>query len=347
MLYLLKIQEIKVLGLEVMKSNNDSKGNKKDFTSEIIELWAEYLRKDGKAIHTIDNYIRASEVFLEYFKAHGNDIDTDIYDILMGYRNYLIDSANHNEISINTVNARISALNNLIDFISSGVDRIKVTPDNEAQLKEVKKQIDEVKGRQQSLKIALVKLQTETTNDEVITDSEYNRMLKMADKLGMEREKLIIEVLARTGIRIAELEFFTVENLKKNKNKIMVKNKGKVRSVILPDGLSKKLLDYAKRNNIDSGIIFYSRNDHSKMLSKVQIWKLLKRIAGKAKIKKAKIYPHNFRRYYAQKYLELDNANILDLADLLGHSSLETTRLYTRKSTKEQKQIVNALNDLF
>lgn len=182
------------------------------------------------------------------------------------------------------------------------------------------------------LALEKVKSQIEYELDNVIDLTDYKRLLKQARKAGQKDTELIMRVLAGTGIRIEELKFFTVENLGPY---IEVTNKGKTRSVPIRRELLHDLRSYCKENRIRSGTLFPGRIP-GKQLTNSAIWKRFKKIAGSAKVKKEKVYPHSFRHFFALEYLEAGGLEI-ELADILGHSSLETTRIYVR-ATKERKR---------
>lgn len=198
------------------------------------------------------------------------------------------------------------------------------------------------------LALEKVKSQIEYELDNVIDLTDYKRLLKQAriekekrieklSKKGKEIDKeadteMIMRVLAGTGIRIEELKFFTVENLGPY---IEVTNKGKTRSVPIRRELLHDLRAYCKENKIRSGTLFPGRIP-GQQLTNSAIWKRLKKIAGAARVKKEKVYPHSFRHFFALEYLEAGGLEI-ELADILGHSSLETTRIYVR-ATKERKR---------
>lgn len=191
-----------------------------------------------------------------------------------------------------------------------------------------------------------LKQQQHNSLDNVLTRAEYERMLnaalspgKQAQAAGLKPDAqswAIMRTLASTGCRYGELEFFTVEALKSapgRENSITVINKGKQREVPVNKELQKVLREYCKEQGITSGYIFGTRNGTP--VSNEQISRKLKRIAGYARISKDKIHPHNFRHLFAKCYMEEVN-RIDELKDILGHSSIATTSIYTRTSKKEK-----------
>ncbi len=281
---------------------------KNSFNSWIKELETQ----KEKSSSTIKTYSNAVMSFIDFLEA--NDITDINKTAVLDYKKELVSQKETGQIKTSTINSRITILNKLFKDIG-----------------------------QDSLKVDRLKSIVKTAQDDIINESDYNRLIRWASKLGLEREKLIMQTLAGTGIRINELQFFTVEALKKSKDSITVTNKGKERSIIIPDKVRKSLLSYARKNNIKSGIIFHSSKDPTKMLDKAWIWRKLKYIAGQARVKKSKVHAHSFRHLYAQRYLKLYPQDITNLADLLGHSSLETTRIYARLQSKEQKKRANEM----
>ena len=188
-------------------------------------------------------------------------------------------------------------------------------------------------GRE-DLTIKEIKMQNKTSNDEVLSIADYKRLLRFAKRLNMMQLYYIIKVLAMTGIRISELKYFTIENLKSNY--IDGFNKGKERKIILRQDLIRELRKYAREQHIKSGYIFRG-SIPNKMPVESTIWRQLKKVAGKARVNKKKVHAHSFRHLFAQIFLETYPGNITELADILGHNSLETTRLYTRTSNNQKK----------
>ena len=185
------------------------------------------------------------------------------------------------------------------------------------------------------LRLKKVKIQFKQSNEDVLSIADYKRLLRFAKRNNDHQLYYIMKILAMTGIRISELRFFTVENLKSNY--IKVYNKGKFRTVIVRQDLMRELKRYAKEHGIKDGFLFPSPKIPNKMVNESTIWRHMKRIAGQAKVKKDKVHAHSFRHLFAQLYLEIYTDSITELADILGHESLETTRLYTRTSDAQKR----------
>lgn len=180
-----------------------------------------------------------------------------------------------------------------------------------------------------------IKQQTRSSIECILDVSDYKRMLKYAKKLNRMDMYYIMKILVMTGIRIDELKLFTVENI--NSNYIKAFNKGKERYVILRQDLKRELKKYARENKIKSGYLFPGKIQ-GKMLNESTIWRQLKRIAGAARVNKAKAHAHSFRHLFAKIYLADEKHNIAELADILGHNSIETTRIYVRTTNEEKRK---------
>ena len=186
----------------------------------------------------------------------------------------------------------------------------------------------------QDCKVKQLRKQHAASNSEILSLSDYKRLLRFARRMGQSDTYLIMKILAMTGIRIEELSFFTVENVKTNY--IRVRNKGKERSIIIRQDLARELRQYCRDKGIKAGIIFYCQTP-GKMMAKSTIWRRMQRIAGVARVSKNKVHAHSFRHLFAKMFLEEYNGSIAELADILGHNSIETTRIYA-KTTDEEKR---------
>ncbi|MFR3290275.1 MAG: tyrosine-type recombinase/integrase [Lachnospiraceae bacterium] len=156
-----------------------------------------------------------------------------------------------------------------------------------------------------------------------LTKNEYERLVSTASALGKERLALLMEAVCATGIRISELNRLTVEAAKRGRAEISLK--GKIREILLPGKLCRKLLKYAKNENIASGAIFRTRSGRE--ISRRQVWTEMKALCGAANVEPSKVFPHNLRHLFATAFYRACK-DIARLADILGHSSIETTRIY-------------------
>ena len=171
-----------------------------------------------------------------------------------------------------------------------------------------------------------------------LTRAEYNRLIAAARGRGKERLALTMETICATGIRVSEVQYITVESARSGRAEISLK--GKFRVILLSSKLCRKLLKYAKKQKIVSGEIFLTEN--GKGLSRRQIWAEMKRLCGAADVKPTKVFPHNLRHLFASAYYRAYK-DIVKLADVLGHSSLETTRIYLLTSGAEHQRQLDRL----
>ena len=163
--------------------------------------------------------------------------------------------------------------------------------------------------------------------DKELTKSEYEKLLRAAKNKNNEKLYLLMQTICGTGIRVSELRFITKESVIKGQASINCK--GKMRVVILPEKLCVALRRYAKEQKVESGSIFVSKN--GKPLDRSNIWKMLKNLCESAGVSKDKVFPHNFRHLFARTYYSIEK-DVVRLADILGHSSVNTTRIYTMET---------------
>ena len=156
-----------------------------------------------------------------------------------------------------------------------------------------------------------------------LTKDEYTRLVETAQGLGKTRLALLIETICATGIRVSEVKYITAEALRAGRADISLK--GKIRTVLLPGKLCRKLQKYAKKQKITSGEIFLTRS--GKGVSRRQIWAGMKALCKQARVAPSKVFPHNLRHLFARTFYQASR-DVAKLADVLGHSSIETTRIY-------------------
>ena len=156
-----------------------------------------------------------------------------------------------------------------------------------------------------------------------LTKDEYTRLVETAQSLGKTRLALLIETICATGIRVSEVKYITAEALRAGRADISLK--GKIRTVLLPGKLCRKLQKYAKKQKITSGEVFLTRS--GKGVSRRQIWAEMKGLCKDAGVAPTKVFPHNLRHLFARTFYRVSR-DVAKLADVLGHSSIETTRIY-------------------
>ena len=189
-------------------------------------------------------------------------------------------------------------------------------------------------------KVNTLKLQKRLFREEKrdLTKEEYGRLINTAVVNGKERLALLMETICATGIRVSEVQYITVEAAQQGRTEISLK--GKIRTILLPGKLCKKLLKYAKKQKTVSGEIFLTRNGTG--LSRKQIWAEMKAICRAAGVACSKVFPHNLRHLFAKTFYRVTH-DVAKLADLLGHSSIETTRIYLLSTGSEHEMLINKL----
>ena len=187
------------------------------------------------------------------------------------------------------------------------------------------------------LKVKMLKIQKQifAQKDKELSKAEYERLLDAAKAKSNERLYLLMQTICSSGIRVSELQYITVDAVKLRKATINCK--GKMRIVILPKELCRMLTEYAKTQKITSGSVFVTKT--GKPLDRSTIWKMMKALCESARVSKNKVFPHNLRHLFARTFYTLQK-DIVSLADILGHSSVNTTRIYTMETGEiHRKQI--------
>lgn len=226
--------------------------------------------------------------------------------VLLEYREYL-----QQKCRSQTVNGALSAINAFLDF----------------------------KGWQEC-KVKLLKVQRQAFIDETreLSEAEYKRLLHAAQERGNERLYLLMLTVCGTGIRISELVYITVEAA--NAGRAEIRMKGKSRTIILQKELRKNLIRYAKEKEITSGHIF--RTKSGRPLDRSNICHDMKKLCAAAKVNQRKVFPHNLRHLFARTFYAVER-NLAHLADILGHSRIETTRIYVAVSAAAHERILNRM----
>ncbi len=184
-------------------------------------------------------------------------------------------------------------------------------------------------------KVKSIKLQRQIycPEEKELTKAEYIRLVNTAKQKGNERLSLLIQTICGTGIRVSELQFITAEAVQNGE--AMVSLKGKTRSVFIVKELQKKLLRYMAEQRIQSGAIFITRT--GKPMSRTNIWREMKNLCVQANVNPSKVFPHNLRHLFARTFYGIEK-DIAKLADILGHSSINTTRIYIISTGNEHRQ---------
>ena len=256
-------------------------------TVEQIREFSRYLREEERETATIDKYSRDVKDFFIWLK------DREISRERMGeWRGYLL-QAGRKPV---TINGKLSALNKFLSFLGRNDCRTKYLKIQRSLFRSTEKQLSK---------------------------QEYIRLMETAHSLGRERLALLMETICATGIRVSEVKYITAEAIRAGRTEIALK--GKIRTILLPGKLCRKLKKYAGKRKIVSGEVFLTRN--GKGMSRRQIWAEMKSLCEKAGVAPSKVFPHNLRHLFAQTFYRVCR-DVAKLADVLGHSSIETTRLY-------------------
>ena len=244
------------------------------------------LQEDERSPATIENYLRHIRAFAAW--AGGQAVTKDL---ATQWKEHLI-----SQYRPGTVNTMLVSLNRFFAFLGWYDCQVKTLRIQRRLFREDSKEL---------------------------TRAEYERLVSAAQASGRERLVLLLETICSTGIRVSEVKYITVEALKLGKAEISLK--GKIRTILLPNKLCRKLLKYAKKQKTVSGEVFLTRN--GKGMSRKQIWAEMKSICAKAKVAATKVFPHNLRHLFARVFYKACR-DVAKLADVLGHSSMETTRIY-------------------
>ena len=220
---------------------------------------------------------------------------------LLRYKEWLI-----KKYAVSSVNSMLVALNQFLGYMELGSLRLK-------RLKEQKSCV-EITGR-------------------ALSKKEFRKLVQMARQRGKGQLAIMLETMCATGVRVSELKYFLVKDI--SKGIVRVWNKGKERIVVLPDILKKKLLLYIKKEHLTAGLLFCTRSGREKDRS--NIWREMKELARWAKVNADKVFPHNLRHLFARTFYK-ETKNLINLSDILGHSSIEVTRIYASEGVNEWKR---------
>lgn len=190
------------------------------------------------------------------------------------------------------------------------------------------------------LKVKIIKIQKQifSSTDKELTKSEYYQLLQTAKQKHNKRLYLIIQTICSTGIRVSELQYVTVKSVKCGIAKINCK--GKQRQVFLPSHLCRALKEYIRNQNIETGSVFITKNGNP--IDRSNIWSDMKKLCKDANVPSNKVFPHNLRHLFARTYYSLQK-DIVRLADILGHSNVNTTRIYTAESGETHRKQIEKL----
>lgn len=267
---------------------------KMQLTQREFDQFEDYLRHDEREESTIEAYLRSLTRFAEW--ADGRAVTKEL---AMEWKAALVE-AGYRPIS---VNAMLAAVNKFFTCM----------------------------GRE-DCKVKYLKLQRQMfrKSEKDLSKEEYHRLVQAAHEKGDLRMELILETICATGIRVGELKYITVEAVRAGVAEIALK--GKIRTILLPHRLCRKLQKYAKQQKIASGKLFLTQDGLP--VSRQSIWTRMKALCEAAGVERSKVFPHNLRSLFARSFYGSCH-DVVRLADVLGHSSIETTRIYLMSTGKE------------
>ena len=257
-------------------------------TNEQILAFSTALFQAERSQATVEKYLRSVREFFCYLDGRPVTKDT-----VMAWKKHLQREENY---SPSTVNASLAALNYLFNFLG--------WTDCRTHYLKIQRRLFRETGRE-------------------LDRADYEKLIAAALGLGRERIALVMETICATGIRVGEVRYITVEAVRAGSATISLK--GKIRTILLPGKLCKKLLKYARKQKITSGEIFLTRSGRG--ISRKQVWAEMKAVCRKAGVADSKVFPHNLRHLFARAFYQASR-DVVKLADVLGHSSIETTRIY-------------------
>ncbi len=265
-----------------------------------MEEFKRYLITEEKSEKTVEKYIRDLNRFKKYVAESVGDGALDIpkKETLIAYKNYLAEN-----YSLVSVNSMLASLNSYLSFI----------------------------GRA-DLKVKQFKIQKKTyrSEEKELTKAEYKRLIKTAKE--NKRLDLIIRTICGTGIRVSELKYIDADSVRQGEFVVTCKNK--TRTVFIVKELQKKLLKYIQDNDIKE-TVFVTKT--GRPVDRISIWRDMKKLCRKAEVNPAKVFPHNLRHLFARTFYGIEK-DIAKLADILGHSSIDTTRIYIITTGAEHRR---------
>lgn len=269
-------------------------------TNAAICEFGNYLRCEEKSEATQEKYLRDVQTFCKY--TSGSEVSKEL---VVDWKKHLVEQG----YAVRSINSMLASVNCLLDFL--GLSNCKV-------------------------KNIRMQRQTYCAEDKELTKAEYLRLLQASKK--NEQLNLVIQTICGTGIRVSELQYFTVEAVRYGE--VTVDCKNKTRTILVPGKLKNILLNYAKRHGITTGAIFITRT--GKSLNRSNIWAAMKKLCETAGVKASKVFPHNLRKLFARTFYGIEK-DIAKLADILGHSSINTTRIYIMTTGFEHRRKIERL----
>ena len=271
-------------------------------TAETIDSFGRYLLSEEKSPGTVSKYLHDVRTFSAWLA--GRAVTRELS---ARWKEYLVEQG----YAPVTINSMLAALNSLFHFLGWEECRVKFLKVQRQMFRDARREL---------------------------TRPEYNRLVAAARERGAERLTLLMETICATGIRVSEVRYITVEAALLGRAEVSLK--GKIRTILIPAKLAKKLLQYARAQKTASGEIFLTGS--GKRLSRRQIWAEMKQLCKAAGVEASKVFPHNLRHLFATVFYQACK-DISRLADVLGHSCIETTRIYLITSGREYARTLDGL----
>ena len=270
-------------------------------TAAVLTRFRQELLRRERSAPTIEKYLHDVRTFAVWLDGRAATPEA-----VLAWKRELVD-----QFKPGTVNGKLAAVNALFAFAG--------WPDCQARSLKVQRRAFRDNARE-------------------LTKEEFYRLVATAERLGKDRLALLFEAIGSTGVRVSEVKYFTVEAARLGHAEIALK--GKIRTILLPGKLCRKLLKYARKQKIASGEIFLTRS--GKPINRKQIWAEMKALCKQAGVAPGKVFPHNLRHLFAQTFYHQTH-DVVKLADVLGHSSLTTTRIYLISTGEEHQRELEKL----
>ena len=271
-------------------------GTKYLTNNEIQNFW-NHLDEEERSAATKEKYCRDIVSFQRFLS--GEEVTKEK---VVSYKRHLLELG-YAERSVNSMLAAINSLFQFLGWYECRVKAIRLAPE------------------------------IYRPEEKELTQKEYERLVQTATKQGKEQIAMILQTICGTGIRIGELQFITVEAVKRGEARVNCK--GKIRKVFIVSELKVLLQTYIKKHQIHSGAVFITRTGHP--VNRTSVWRSMKQLCKDAKVNPSKVFPHNLRHLFARVFYKMEK-DIAKLADILGHSSINTTRIYIISTGKEHQK---------
>ena len=295
-------------------------------TERQLEEYEEYLKDEERSRATVEKYLRDIRKFRSFIQMDGNGVGTggagrekaekleksekSEKEWIREYKQYLKE-----HYKTTSANSMLAALNSYVSFLGRDDLKVKFFRIQHVQYSQPEKEL---------------------------TEQDYKRLIQAAEKRRDIRMKMLLQTIGSTGIRISELRFITVESLEDGRTDIY--NKGKSRIALLPDALVRLLKNYCRKMGIRGGSIFVTKS--GRPMDRSNINKKMKELGREAGVDERKVFPHNLRHLFARTFYRIEK-DVVRLMDLLGHSSINTTRIYTMTTEEQPRRQMSRMRLVF